>query len=350
MTSDVIPLVRLAREVGIQIVVVDSRQRPSSLRLFREADAVLLCAPREALGRIQFDERTKAVLMNHNLDRDQGAFSALTQVSVPYLDRLGPKRRQQRMIENVRATGVLISDEFARHIHGPVGLDIGAEIPAEIALSIMAEIFSVFLLKGLESNEPDQVWCTDITYIPLQTGFMYLVAVMDWWSRHVLAWEISNTMDSEFCVRAWERTLTAGNRVPDISSSDQGAQFTGDVFLEAVESAGTSVSMDGRGRWMDNRMIARLWRSVKYEDICLRDYADGRTNSPRAGQPRRFWAGSVRCFPGKIPRAQGHRRCLRRGASGCRVFPRQDRGHPRHRRQGGEWRNPRGATDRKAVG
>jgi len=133
-----------------------------------------------------------------------------------------------------------------------------------------------YLLKGLEINGPDQVWCTDITYIPLQTGFMYLVAVMDWWSRHVLAWEISNTMDSEFCVRAWERALAAGNRVPDISNSDQGAQFTSDVFLEAVESAGTSVSMDGRGRWMDNRMIERLWRSVKYEDIYLRDYADGR--------------------------------------------------------------------------
>ena len=133
-----------------------------------------------------------------------------------------------------------------------------------------------YLLKGLEINGPDQVWCTDITYIPLQTGFMYLVAVMDWWSRHVLAWETSDTLDSEFCVRAWERALGAGNRAPDISDSYQGAQFTSEVFLEAVESAGTSVSMDGRGRWMDNRMIERLWWSVKYEDIYLRDYADGR--------------------------------------------------------------------------
>jgi putative transposase len=133
-----------------------------------------------------------------------------------------------------------------------------------------------YLLKGLEISGPDQVWCADITYIPLQTGFMYLVAVMDWWSRHVLAWEISNTMDTEFCVRAWERALAAGNRVPDISNTDQGAQFTSDVFLDAVETTGTQVSMDGRGRWMDNRMIERLWRSVKYEDIYLRDYADGR--------------------------------------------------------------------------
>ena len=104
---------------------------------------------------------------------------------------------------------------------------------------------------------------------------MYLVAVMDWWSRHVLAWEISNTLDSEFCVRAWERALGAGSRVPDIANTDQGAQFTSEAWLGAVESSGARVSMDGRGRWMDNRMIERLWRSVKYEDVYLRDYADG---------------------------------------------------------------------------
>jgi len=132
-----------------------------------------------------------------------------------------------------------------------------------------------YLLKGLEINGPDQVWCSDITYIPLRSGFMYLVAVMDWWSRHVLAWEISNTLDSEFCVRAWERALGAGSRVPDIANTDQGAQFTSESWLGAVESSGARVSMDGRGRWMDNRMIERLWRSVKYEDVYLRDYADG---------------------------------------------------------------------------
>jgi putative transposase len=132
-----------------------------------------------------------------------------------------------------------------------------------------------YLLKGMDINGPDQVWCSDITYVPLQTGFMYLVAVMDWWSRYVLAWEISNTLDSDFCIRAWERALGIGRRVPDISNTDQGSQFTSEAYLEAVESVGVSVSMDGRGRWMDNRMIERLWRSVKYEDIYLRDYLDG---------------------------------------------------------------------------
>ena len=140
---DVVPLIRLAREIGCQVVVVDSRQRRSSLRFFREADAVLLCSPSEALARIHFDERTVAVLMNHNFDRDQEALSALTQISTPFLGMLGPKRRQQRIIEKMRYSGVSVSEEFARDIHGPVGLDIGAETPEEIALSIMAEILAV---------------------------------------------------------------------------------------------------------------------------------------------------------------------------------------------------------------
>jgi putative transposase len=132
-----------------------------------------------------------------------------------------------------------------------------------------------YLLKDLEINEPDQVWCADITYIPLQEGFMYLVAVMDWWSRYVLAWEISNTLESEFCIRAWERALQAGRKAPRISNTDQGSQFTSEAYVEAVESVGTLVSMDGKGRWMDNRFIERLWRSVKYEDVYVRDYLDG---------------------------------------------------------------------------
>jgi putative transposase len=132
-----------------------------------------------------------------------------------------------------------------------------------------------YLLQGLEISGPDQVWCSDITYIPVQRGFLYLVAVMDWWSRYVLAWELSNSLDSVFCIRAWEKALAAGNQAPLISNTDQGAQFTSEPFLEAVESAGVEVSMDGRGRWMDNRFIERLWRSLKYEDIYLQDYLDG---------------------------------------------------------------------------
>jgi len=132
-----------------------------------------------------------------------------------------------------------------------------------------------YLLKDLEISGPNQVWCSDITYIPMQYGFMYLVAVMDWWSRYVLAWELSNTMEAEFCIRAWEQALAHAGRAPLISNTDQGSQFTSPGFIDAVQSAGVEVSMDGRGRWIDNRFIERLWRSVKYEDVYLNDYGDG---------------------------------------------------------------------------
>lgn len=136
------------------------------------------------------------------------------------------------------------------------------------------EIFP-YLLKDVEINGPNQVWCSDITYIPMQHGFMYLVAVMDWWSRYVLSWGLSNTMESEFCIRAWEQALAEAGQAPLISNTDQGSQFTSPGFIDAVQSAGVEVSMDGRGRWIDNRFIERLWRSVKYEDVYLNDYGDG---------------------------------------------------------------------------
>jgi putative transposase len=133
-----------------------------------------------------------------------------------------------------------------------------------------------YFLEGLEITGPDQVWCGDITYVPMAYGFMYLVAVMDWWSRYVLAWELSNSLDSEFCIRAWTGALASG-RTPSIANTDQGSQFTSEAYLEAVESAGVDVSMGGRGRWIDNRFIERLWRSVKQEDIYVQDHADGLT-------------------------------------------------------------------------
>lgn len=132
-----------------------------------------------------------------------------------------------------------------------------------------------YLLRGLEITGPDQVWCSDITYVPMAAGFLYLVAVMDWWSRYVLGWRLSNTMEAAFCVDAWEAALRVGRQAPLISNTDQGSQFTSPLFIDAVESAGVDVSMDGRGRWLDNRFIERLWRSVKYEDIYLQDYGGG---------------------------------------------------------------------------
>ena len=128
-----------------------------------------------------------------------------------------------------------------------------------------------YLLRGLTVDRPDQVWCSDITYLPLSSGFVYLVAVMDWFSRYVLAWRISNTLDAAFCVEALEEALGQGR--PEIFNTDQGAQFTSAAFTGRVEAAGARVSMDGRGRVLDNIFIERLWRSLKYEDVYLKDYA-----------------------------------------------------------------------------
>lgn len=131
-----------------------------------------------------------------------------------------------------------------------------------------------YLLRGLQIKAPNEVWCADITYVPLLHGFMYLVAVMDWFSRYVLAWEISNTLESGFCVEALNRAL-ASHGPPGISNTDQGCQFTGAEYVGALRQAGVRISMDGRGRALDNVFVERLWRSVKYEDIYLRDYSDG---------------------------------------------------------------------------
>ena len=131
-----------------------------------------------------------------------------------------------------------------------------------------------YLLRGVEIERPHQVWCADITYVPLQHGFLYLVAVMDWVSRSVLAWELSNTLDSEFCVLALEAALAA-HPAPDIFNTDQGSQFTAQVFTGCLQAAGVRVSMDGRGRCMDNIFIERLWRSLKYEAVYLQELADG---------------------------------------------------------------------------
>ena len=127
-----------------------------------------------------------------------------------------------------------------------------------------------YLLRGLKIERPDQVWCSDITYVPLQRGCMYLVAVMDWYSRYVLSWELSNSLDSSFCVEALTTALQHGK--PLIFNTDQGCQFTSDRFTSVLKESGIRISMDGRGRALDNVFVERLWRSVKHEDIYLRGY------------------------------------------------------------------------------
>ena len=137
-----------------------------------------------------------------------------------------------------------------------------------------------YLLRGLAIAEPNHVWAADITYIPMAQGFLYLVAIIDWASRAVLAWRLSNTIDNRFCVEALEEALERHGK-PRIFNTDQGAQFTSAAFTDQLEKADVVISMDGRGRFMDNIFIERLWRSIKYEEVHLKAYADGR--EARAG-------------------------------------------------------------------
>ena len=127
-----------------------------------------------------------------------------------------------------------------------------------------------YLLRGLVIDRPNQVWSTDITYVPMSQGFMYLVAVMDWFSRYVLSWRLSNTLEVDFCLEALEEALALAT--PEIFNSDQGSQFTSPRFTDRLEREGIRISMDGRGRALDNVFVERLWRSVKYEDLYLKAY------------------------------------------------------------------------------
>jgi putative transposase len=132
-----------------------------------------------------------------------------------------------------------------------------------------------YLLKDLKVERPDQVWCADITYIPMRRGYAYLVAIMDWHSRAVLGWKVSNTLDTRFCLEAFVEAVRTSGRTPEIFNTDQGCQFTSREWIEALESCeGLRISMDGKGRWLDNIFIERFWWSLKHEDIYLRAYAD----------------------------------------------------------------------------
>jgi len=128
-----------------------------------------------------------------------------------------------------------------------------------------------YLLRGMDVTAAGQVWCADITYLPMARGFCYLVAIMDWASRRVLSFRLSNTLDASFCIEALEEALQR-YQAPEIFNTDQGSQFTSEGFTDALLSCGVAISMDGRGRWMDNVFIERLWRSVKYEEVYLKGY------------------------------------------------------------------------------
>jgi putative transposase len=179
----------------------------------------------------------------------------------------------RQMVRQLRREGVRIGRHRVRRLMRLMGLQAIYQAPRTSDPHPEHRIYP-YLLRNLVIDRPNQVWCADITYIPVQRGFLYLVAIMDWATRHVLAWRLSNTMDASFCVEALNEALSRyGN--PEMFNTDQGSQFTSFHFTGVLKDAEVTISMDGRGRCMDNIFIERLWRSLKYEAIYLHELTDG---------------------------------------------------------------------------
>lgn len=177
----------------------------------------------------------------------------------------------RRMTEYLRRQGEAVNRKRIQRLMRIMGIEAIYPKP-KLSKAHPEDKVYPYLLRGLEITAPGQVWSTDITYVPMPRGFMYLVAVIDWYSRYVLSWQLSNTLDGSFCLDALEQALDRGT--PEIFNTDQGVQFTAARFTRCLESANIRISMDGRGRCLDNIFIERLWRSVKYEDIYLHAYED----------------------------------------------------------------------------
>ena len=179
----------------------------------------------------------------------------------------------RQMVRQLWREGVRIGRHRVRRLMRLMGLEVIYQAPRTSAPHAAHRIYP-YLLKGMVIDRPNQVWCADITYIPVQRGFLYLVAIMDWATRHVLAWRISNTMDVRFCVDALNEALARYGK-PEIFNTDQGSQFTSFDFTGTLKSKEVTISMDGRGRCMDNIFIERLWRSLKYQAVYLHELTDG---------------------------------------------------------------------------
>jgi putative transposase len=179
----------------------------------------------------------------------------------------------RQMVRQLRREGVCVGRHRVRRLMRLMGLEAIYQAPKTSTPHPAHRIYP-YRLKGMAIERPDQAWCADITYIPVQHGFLYLVAIMDWATRRVLAWRMSNTLDASFCVEALNEALARYGK-PEIFNTDQGSQFTSQDFTGALKDAGIAISMDGRGRCMDNIFIERLWRSLKYEAVYLHELSDG---------------------------------------------------------------------------
>lgn len=189
----------------------------------------------------------------------------------------------RQMARHLRRQGLAVARKRVRRLMRLMGLRAIYQAPRTSLPDVAHRIYP-YLLRDLVIDRPNQVWSADVTYIRMQRGFQYLVVIMDWASRAALSWRLSNSLDSDFCAEALEEALARYGK-PEIFNTDQGCQFTSQVFTDVLKKAGVRISMDGKGRWMDNVFIERLWRSLKYECVYLHELQDG----PQARQLIGAW-------------------------------------------------------------
>lgn len=194
----------------------------------------------------------------------------------------------RKIIIELRAVGLRIGRKRCRRLMGVMGIEALVPKPS-LSLPDKQHRKYPYLLRKKSINKPDEVWAADITYIPMLEGHAYLVAIIDWHSRAVLSWRVSTTLDTAFCIEAYRDALKVAGRAPEIMNTDQGSQFTSEEWIMAVEQSGARVSMDGKGRWMDNVFIERLWRSLKYEDLRLWSYGTVTEAKSRIGRWMNFY-------------------------------------------------------------
>ena len=189
-------------------------------------------------------------------------------------------------VEFKRQKGLVVNRKRVRRLMQRMGIRAVYRRPRTSKPAPGHKIYP-YLLRDLKITRPNQVWAADITYIPMARGFLYLVSIIDWYSRYVISWRLSNTLDADFCVAALEEALSKG--APEIFNTDQGSQFTGESFTGLLKEHGVKISMDGKGSYNDNLFIERLWRTVKYEEVYLKAYEDGREARISLGEYLHFY-------------------------------------------------------------
>jgi len=189
-------------------------------------------------------------------------------------------------VELKKQAGLTVNRKHVRRLMQLMGIRAVYRRPRTSKLAPGHKVYP-YLLSDLKITRPNQVWSADITYIPMSKGFLYLVAIIDWYGRYVISWRLSNTLDDDFCVAALEEALSKGT--PEIFNTDQGSQFTGEAFTGLLKEHDIRISMDGKGSYNDNLFIERLWRTVKYEEVYLKAYEDGSEARTSLGEYFHFY-------------------------------------------------------------